>query len=351
LSDRLTKFKGGHKVGDKIPSRYHTFDNPYAGKNSSESRSNIWIEFFPQNCWQFIGRNTLTIKGWNHKSDLNHLEDRIQQNDFDSSWIGIKDRDDLNKLLRVGDLSKDIKLTPKFSHALKNLSQPQKKRLKKWINNEDGEIMAEAVRCLDPEIFYAKRKTYGKKHRTNLIIPAGGNSNISEFTIKTRARIYARIIDEMQKQGHNVGVYCIDPIGNHNNYNMHYIIWEVKRHDEQMTITQLQRDLGHPAIYRTAVFDIIASAPKCPGGGLGYTATDIFTDSDGYWARNRRTLKEAIQIEIGEPSIILNLLPLENNIKKEKLGDILNKVSNSFKNLTTNPKTSGIHIINQNDER
>ena len=55
---------------------------------------------------------------------------------------------------------------------------------------------------------------------------------------------------------------------------------------------------------------------------------------------------EAIRQEIGEPAIILNLLPLDQNIRKENMDEVLRDIQTQLTKLITQPKTSGIHIIN-----
>ena len=211
--------------------------------------------------------------------------------------------------------------------------------------------MPENYIARDPQLFYAKKRVEGKKHRTNLMIVAGGNCNIKAETIQIRAKIYAKIIDELQRQGHNVGVHCVDPIGNHNHNTMHWICWEVKRHDEQMTIPQLQRDLGHSAIYRTAVFEMIASAPKNPGSGLGFTDVGkLNRKSDGSFKKELKDLIQAVKLELGEPTIILNLLPLNENLRESELDSFLIKIKQKLNTLITQPKRTGVHLIQHNQE-
>ena len=327
-------------------SRYHD------GSLGSPESADTWIEFLPQNCWKGINADSLTNDEWNGESNKAELTGRVLgiEESEDLKWYGLKSVDEFRKLLDVGDTSKPVNLRPTFGQNISNLSVPLKRRRKKWINAEDGEIMGEAVMTRDPEVFYAKRKVEGKKHRTNLVILAGGNCNIKAKTIQIRAKIYGKIIDELQRQGHNVGVHCIDPIGSHHHDSAHFVCWQVKRHDEQMSVPQLQRDLGHPAVYRTAIFDVIGAAPVNPRGGLGYTANDIFDTPDASDSKTQALL-EAIRLEIGEPTVILNLLKLDANLNLDELDPLLNKIQAQLTNLITRPKLTGIHIISNNEDK
>ena len=340
---RLSKLTSGNRVGSRVPSRYYV-------EGYSVPESPTWVEFYPQNCWKHCLKKNLKVTAWNGESSLSQLTNRVNDNEYlkdSGEWIGIESMEALNKLLSVGDMTKPVNLSPTFGTSIVNLSTPQRKRRRKWINEEEGDLMPENYIARDPQLFYAKKRVEGKKHRTNLVIAAGGNSSISPKTIQIRARIYAKIIDELQRQGHNVGVHCVDPIGNHNHSKMHWILWEVKRHDEQMTIPQLQRDLGHSAVYRTAIFDLIAAAPKNPGSGLGYTATGYLKkNEDGQYRSTLKHLIEAIKLELGEPTIILNLLPLDENLKEDKLDNHLQNIKNQLNTLVTQPKRSGVHLIN-----
>tara|TARA_R100000458_G_C8269239_1_gene244035 strand:+ start:456 stop:1493 length:1038 start_codon:yes stop_codon:yes gene_type:complete len=341
---KLNKLQGGNRVGSRIPARYYTGTNV-------EDDEQTWIEFYPQNCWQDCSTKNLTLEDWNGEQSLSNLKNRVRSKSYvdkEADFIGVN-FEKLQKLMKVGDIEKPVKLSPTFGKSIVNLSTPQRKRRRKWINEEDGDIMPEKYIARDPQLFYAKRRVEGKKHRTNLIVVAGGNCNISARTIQIRAKIYAKIIDELQRQGHSVGVHCVDPIGNHNHESMHWILWEVKRHDEQMTIPQLQRDLGHSGIYRTAIFDIIASAPKNPSSGLGYTATSYFyKNSEGNYRPPFIHLIEAIKQELGEPSIILNLLPLDENLNEDNLDEHLKGIQKQLTTLITKPKRKGVHIIQHN---
>ena len=279
----MHRFKHSNNLGGRTPSRYYDGDTPY--------RSEIIVEFYPLGSLTHITETNMKLKGWNDDNSFSQFKNRTNNAEHlkeEQSFIGLKTVkgqspiEAMRKLLRVGDLVKPVKLAPEFGTGISNLSLLQKKRRKKWINEEDGDFIPEAYLTHDPQMFYAKRLVDGKKHRTNLIILAGGNCNITEETLSFRAQVYAQVIDELQRQGHNVGVHCLDPIGNHNTDVMHYIIWEVKRQQDQMSIPALQRDLGHSAVYRTAVFDIIASAPHNPGGGLGYTHSSQFSSPEDY---------------------------------------------------------------------
>lgn len=335
-------------LGGLTPSRYYDGDTPFNSKTI--------IEFYPQNALNHLTRENMMLHGWNDQNDFGKFTERTKNAEYlkeESSWIGLNipanqtAYEAMQKLLRVGVLEEPVRLAAEFGSSIANLSLPQKKRRKKWINEEDGDFIPEAYLTHDPQMFYAKRMVDGKKHRTNLVILAGGNCNITEQTISFRAQIYAQVIDELQRQGHNVGVHCLDPIGSHRHDVMHYILWQVKRHQDQLSIPALQRDLGHSAVYRTAIFDIISAAPKNPGSGLGYTAVEQFTgdvpDKDDEAFNN---LIKTIKLELGEPTVILNLLPLDENIKKDKMLDIISDIKTQLTNLITQPKTSGLHIIN-----
>ena len=340
-----------------VPRRYYSPLNKRGNECGDVAYSRTWIEFYPQNIWRDCVTKNLKLEEWNGNQSLDYLQDRINKThkiEKDPHWFGVKNAEEMKKLLNVGDISEGIKLDPKFGNSITNLSIPQKKRRRKWINEEDGDLMPENYIARDPQLFYAKRRVEGKKHRTNLVIAAGGNCNITSKTIQIRAKIYAKLIDELQRQGHNVGVHCMDPIANHHHDSMHFIFWEVKRHDEQMTMPQLTRDLGHPGIYRTAIFDIIASAPECPGSGLGHTAFSIFDkkyymDDGSIYSLGLKDLIQAIKMEIGEPTIILNLLPLDKNLEEENLDKTLKKLKTQISKLITQPKFKGVHLINHND--
>tara|TARA_R110002020_G_scaffold44089_2_gene127412 strand:+ start:2909 stop:3964 length:1056 start_codon:yes stop_codon:yes gene_type:complete len=334
-------------LGGLTPSRYYSGDTPHASKTI--------IEFYPQGALEHITKANMQLDGWNDNNSFSEFNGRTKDAkylDKEKTWIGLDvpkgetGLQAMRKLLKVGVLKPAVRLAAEFGSSIANLSLPQKKRRKKWINDEDGDFIPEAYLSHDPQMFYAKRLVDGKKHRTNLVILAGGNCNITEQTISFRAQIYAQVIDELQRQGHNVGVHCMDPIGSHRHDTMHYILWEVKRHQDQLSIPALQRDLGHSAIYRTAIFDLIAAAPKNPGSGLGYTAVEQFkgkVDKDDKVLNN---LIKTIKLELGEPTVILNLLPLDENIKENKMLDIISDIKTQLTNLITQPKTSGLHIIN-----
>ena len=350
----MNKFNSNQSLGGKSPSRY------YEGKNPHDS--DCIVEFYPLDALQHIKREAMKIKGWNDINDFSNFESRTTNAERltdQADWIGIKPLmergqsalEAMQKLLRAGLLKPPVPLSPEFGAGIANLSLSQKKRRKKWINEEDGDFIPEAYLTFDPQMFYAKRLVEGKKHKTNLIILAGGNSNISERTLSFRAQVYAQVIDELQRQGHNVGVHCLDPIGSHRSSVMHYILWQVKRHQDQMSIPSLARDLGHSAVYRTAVFDIIASAPRNPGSGLGYTACQDFKNptEDGKLKPKLKLLIETIKQELGEPAIILNLLPLDQDVNEEEMSVALSDIQKQLSNLITQPKTSGVHIINSKD--
>ena len=239
------------------PARY------WRKEKEGEDWGDTIVEFYPQNCWAYQTRQNLTIEGWNdHLNDFEHYQDRISPDyERDSDWTGIDNYEDYKRLLRVGDTENKVKLTGEIGHSIANLSRLDKKRRKKWINNEDGEIMFDAYMCRDPEIFYAKRRVDGKKHKTNLVIATGGNCNVSARTLQIRAQINASLVDELQRQGHNVGLHALDPLNIDGGEHSAFILWEIKKHNEQMTLPALQRDLGHPAVYRTAVFDRIGALP------------------------------------------------------------------------------------------
>tara|TARA_R100000458_G_scaffold30850_1_gene28276 strand:+ start:4500 stop:5546 length:1047 start_codon:yes stop_codon:yes gene_type:complete len=348
----MMKLKTGKPITGRVPARYWSTKHFASGDANSITEARTWVEFYPQNCWKDLSKDNLTLPEWNGKQSLRHLKGRVQKKshvDNESDFIGA-DFEELQKLMKVGDMSPPVMLSPTFGNSIVNLSTPQKKRRRMWLNEEDGDLLPERYVVRDPQLFYAKRRVEGKKHRTNLVVVAGGNCNIKAKTIQIRAKIYAKIIDELQRQGHNVGVHCVDPIANHNHDNAHWILWEVKRHDEQMTIPQLQRDLGHSAIYRTGVFDMIAAAPKNPRSGLGYTATKYFEKYDGAWNQALQDLIETLKLELGEPTIVLNLLPLDSNLKEEDLTEHLAKIKKQLNTLITQPKHKGVHIIQHNDQ-
>tara|TARA_R100000742_G_C4271842_1_gene90875 strand:+ start:458 stop:1540 length:1083 start_codon:yes stop_codon:yes gene_type:complete len=353
----MNKLNAGNPMSGIVPRRYYSSLNPRGRKIENIRNSRTWVEFYPQNIWKDCTMRNLAVTEWNGSSSKDNLKNRVTnlaKIKERPEWYGVKDGAELDKLLKVGDISEKVKLDPKFGNSITNLSIPQKKRRRKWINEEDGDLMPENYIARDPQLFYAKRRVEGKKHRTNLVITSGGNCNIDAKTIQIRAKIYAKIIDELQRQGHNVGVHCMDPIGSHEYENMHLILWEVKRHDEQMTIPQLTRDLGHPGVYRTAIFDIIAAQPRNPGSGLGYTAYSMFDkkyylEDGSTYANALKDAIKAIKIEIGEPTIILNLLSLEKNLNEKDLDKTLKKLKNQISKLITQPKFSGVHLINHND--
>tara|TARA_R100000152_G_C6777899_1_gene208105 strand:+ start:819 stop:1871 length:1053 start_codon:yes stop_codon:yes gene_type:complete len=349
---RLTKVTGGNPIQGVVPTRYYASHAKTTGMKAMLTGDSVWIEFYPKNPWKGCTRNNLINENWNESNDFTHLNNRVIKEPDDPDFIGVKDLKELNKLLNVGDLSEPVQLNPEFGNSIVNLSTPRRKRKKKWINEEEGEILPEAYITRNPQLFYDKKRVEGKKHRTNLVITAGGNCNISARTIQIRAKIYAKIIDELQRQGHNVGVHCVDPIGNHNHTKTHFILWEVKRHDEQMTMPQLQRDLGHSGVYRTAIFDIIASAPQCPRSGLGYSFHEVFLrDEDNDYKEPLKQLVRTIKIEVGEPTILLNLLPLGKNLHEDSLDKHLKKIQKVLSTIITTPKRRGVHLINYNDEQ
>ena len=334
-------------LGGLTPSRY------YSGKTPFDSGT--IVEFYPQGALNHITRENMKLEGWNDQNDFGKFTERTRNATYlkeEGSWIGLEVPDNqtplqaMQKLLKVGILKPAVRLAAEFGSSIANLSLPQKKRRKKWINEEDGDFIPEAYLTHDPQMFYAKKMVDGKKHRTNLVILTGGNCNITEQTISFRAQIYAQVIDELQRQGHNVGVHCLDPIGSHRHNVMHYILWQVKRHQDQLSIPALQRDLGHSVVYRTAIFDIISAAPKNPGSGLGYTAGEQFDADNDTEQESLKNLIKTIKVELGEPTVILNLLPLDENIKEDKMLDIISDIKSQLTNLITQPKTSGLHIIN-----
>ena len=328
------------------PSRYSHYDN-----NVGEY---VYVELYPQNSWRDLSEQTLLIPKYNNvRSDRDECEERVKEylsyspdHDLDESWLGVSTIKDYTSVLTAGDLSNDIKLNAEIGQAIQNLAPKDKKRRKKWINNEDGDIMFDAYMNRDPEIFYAKRLVEGKKFKTNLVIATGGNCGVNPKTLKMRAEVYAKIIDELQRQGHNVGVYACDPIYYSGTYA--FIMWQIKQHNEQMALPMLQRDLGHPAVYRTAVFDIISSLPTCPGSGLGRTAKNVYRKP----STAREVLSQVIKQEIGEPTVVLNLFDLNANISEEKLHKKLPEIADTLNNLVTDPRMSGIHYINtkENDD-
>ena len=112
----------------------------------------------------------------------------------------------------------------------------------------------------------------------------------------------------------------------------------------------MQRDLGHPAVYRTAVFDIIGALPYDPGYGLGSTCTELLTNRNGNYTERRKLVAEVIKHQIGNPSVVLNLFNLNDNMTEKELIEKLPKIANTLNNLVTQPKTSGVHFINYNDK-
>jgi len=349
---QMNKLIQSKSLGGKYPSRYYDGSTPY--------NSECVVEFYPQGSLQHINKDNLNLAAWNDQQDLQHVKNRTVNKDHlteEASFIGLKDimkkgqtaYEALQRLLKLGLLKPPVKLAPEFGAGISNLSLVQKKRRKKWINEEEGDFIPEAYLTHDPQMFYAKRMADGKKHKTNLVILAGGNCGITPLTLSFRAQVYAQVIDELQRQGHNVGVHCLDPIGSHRHDTLHHILWEVKRHEEQMSIPALQRDLGHAAVYRTAIFDIIGAAPRNPGGGLGFTSNNMFDHPIGKDNKIKETLKplmNAISQELGEPTIILNLLHLDDNIKEDSMSEVLVDVQTQLTTLITQPKQHGIHIIN-----
>ena len=320
--------------------------------NDSESYDPSFIEIYPQNSWKDLSENTLLIQGYNnHDNDRDECDERVvehlgksDENSVDCDWLGVENAREYKALLRAGDLNNNVKLSAELGQAIQNLAPKDKKRRKKWINNFDGDIMFDAYTSRDPEIFYAKRLVDGKKFKTNLVIATGGNCNVNAKTLTIRAQVYAKIIDELGRQGHNLGVWACDPI----RYSgaTAFILWEIKRHNEQLSLPILQRDLGHPAVYRTGVFDLIASLPKCPGSGLGQTATENFHEDD----YPRRRLSEIIKLEIGEPTVVLNLFDLNKNTTEESVHKVLPSIAKELNSLVTEPKLSGVHYINHKTE-
>ena len=306
------------------------------------------LEVFPQNCWSHITKENMQIPGWNDiHNDFDKFENRTKEGyALDTNWLGIKTREDYDRLLRVGDTSNTVQLTGELGQSIANLSRLDKKRRKKWINNEDGEIMFDAYMCRDPEIFYAKRRVEGKKFRTNLVIATGGNCGVSAATLKIRAQINAAIVDELQRQGHNVGLHALDPISVDSGEHLACLMWEIKKHDEQMSLPALQRDLGHPAVYRTAVFDMIASLPQDPGYGLGSTAASLFASKTEHHLHHRAHISNMLKQHFGEPIIVLNLFDLNENLDEKKALNLLPAITKHLNNLVTKPHTTGVHFIN-----
>ena len=305
----------------------------------------VYVEVYPQNSWKDLREATLRIPKYNDVyNDRDDCDERVLSalngEELDESWLGVSTEKEYKSILNAGDLNNDVVLNAEIGQAIQNLAPKDRKRRKKWINNEDGDIMFDAYMNRDPEIFYAKRLVEGKKFKTNLVIATGGNCGVSPKTLKMRAEVYAKVIDELQRQGHNVGVYACDPITYDGIYA--FVLWQIKQHNEQMAIPMLQRDLGHPAIYRTGVFDIIASLPTEPGSGLGRTADKIYNEP----SRARNVLSQVIRQEIGEPTVVLNLFPLNDNISEEQLHAKLPDIADKLNTLVTTPHTGGIHYIN-----
>ena len=57
-----------------------------------------------------------------------------------------------------------------------------------------------------------------------------------------------------------------------------------------------------------------------------------------------------IKSQIGDPSVVLNLFNLNDNIDEEELTKILPRIAKTLNNLVTQPKSSGVHFINYNDK-
>jgi fructose-specific component phosphotransferase system IIB-like protein len=321
------------------------FDMPI---ESTERR--LILEAFPKNCWQHLTKDNLTIPGYNDvHNDFDEYTNRVdralnQPGEIDADWIGVNSQEEYQKLLKIGDTVNDVKLSVELGQSIANLSKFDKRRRKKWINNEDGEILADAYATRDPEIFYAKRKVEGKKYRTNLVITVGGNADIGAKTLKMRCAVYAKVIDELQRQGHNVGVHALELTKIRGDHTAG-ILWEVKKNNEQMSLPILQRDLGHPAIFRTALFDIISMFPRHPGYGLGRTTFGVIRKP----SHERTLLSKTLKSIIGDPIVVLNLLSTGRNFDEEDIHAKLPEIATHLNNLTKNPVRTGVHYINHDN--
>ena len=121
---KLNKLNKGKPLAGKTPSRYYT--TPDVG-NPKPENARSWIEFYPQNCWQDCVSKNLVIEDWNGNSSKSQMTDRIKSNNYleeEGGWIGIDNMEALQKLLRVGDMTKPVKLSPTFGTSIVNLSTP-----------------------------------------------------------------------------------------------------------------------------------------------------------------------------------------------------------------------------------